>query len=72
MTILISYRDFIDTQEKSYMTEDEILEKKNSEILMFYRAGGNSIYNQEMPEKMAPKTDKGNVRLERDRRKSRY
>ena len=71
MTILISYRDFIDTQERSYMTEDEKLEKKNSEILMIYKTAGNSIYNQEVPENMTPKTDIANVRLERDRRKRR-
>ena len=55
------YHSFIDAQERTYMTEDEKLEKRNSEILMSYRNAGNNI----ILENKTDKTESVNVKLER-------
>jgi len=36
VTFLYSYREFAELQKKSSMSSDEVLEKKNSEILRRY------------------------------------
>ena len=56
MINLNSYRDFIDSQERTYMTEDEKLEKKNSEILTLYKTAGDNISRRQIPEYRTPKT----------------
>lgn len=60
---MISYHDFIDTQERSSLTEDEQLEKKNTKIINLYTTGANSIYHQDNPKNMAtkPQTDKAAI-----------
>lgn len=57
------YHAFIDAQERTYMTEDEKLEKRNSEILMSYRATGDNI----IPENKTAKSESVNVKPERSK-----
>jgi len=66
---LILYHDFIDTQERSYMTEDEKLEKKNVEIVNLYRTGISSIYNRENPKNMESKTENEKVKVGKEEKK---
>lgn len=63
------YHAFINAQERSNMTEDEILEKRNSEILMSYRTAGDSIYKREIPENMTTKSESVNIKPEIYKRK---
>lgn len=59
-----SYRDYIDEQERSYMTEDEKLEKRNTEIIKFYKTAVNN-YRQETPENTS-KSENSNMRYRKN------
>ena len=54
-----SYREYLDAQEKNCMTEDEILEKRNKDILSYYTTAGQNITPQSvMPETVNTKPEK--------------
>ena len=54
-----SYRDYIDARERSCMTANEKLEKRNSEIISLYTTTGNNI----IPQNITPET----VKIEREK-----
>ena len=60
-----SYRNFIDSQERSCMTEDEKLEKKNSEILTLYITANNNIF----PENVTSQVETVNIEPEKNTKK---
>ena len=51
------------------MTEDEKLEKKNSEILTLYRTAGDNINRQEIQENMMHKAKNVNIEPEKYQKK---
>jgi len=61
---LNSYRDYIDEQERTCMTEDEKSEKKNREILSLYITARNKI----IPEHMIPKVESVNLEPEKHKK----
>jgi len=63
------YHAFIDAQERNYLTEDEKLEKRNSEILMSYSTAGNNIYKREISENMTTKSESVNIKPEKNKEK---
>jgi len=66
---LSTYRDYIDAQERTYMTQDEKLEKKNSEILMLYSTVGGNINKRGIPENMMSKAETVNKEPEKCKKK---
>jgi len=63
------YHAFLDAQERSYMTEDEKLEKRNKEILMSYRTAGDNSYKLETPDNMTTKSESVNIKSEKNKKK---
>lgn len=52
-----TYRDYINAQERSCMSNDEKLEKKNMETLMHYSTVGANIGTREISENTGPKAE---------------
>ena len=59
------YHAFIDARERSYMTEDEKLEKRNLEIIMSYRTSS-------VPENMTTKSETVNIEPKKNNKKYKY